>query len=386
MKQITKTPEITAALRNSVGSSVNLDNLAVYEAIAFNNRPIRKNHPLFKGAIADRSLLLEMAAALSVESRPLRIEHQDEGTPYGRAFHGSVRDTGSESELRVLFFVDKGEEKIMNKIDSGTIDQVSVSVLPKKLLNSKSGFDYLGPEAKGENYWTGSDNDGNTIGKDGVYARMVGLDKWFELSLVGQGGADNARIVADKESYFGSSYQKLAASGIDPSFFLLEASTENDTMDLTALSDKLVELSGKNATMTAEAAVLSATNATLTAEIVDLKSKLEAAGKPNEALTTAQADLASKTTEVATLTADNATAVAALQEVAKTLLVASGKVDAEVPKTIAELNTVIAESKDKLAAVLTAGGKSKDAIDDAEKNKDKQPRDFSAYRRPSTGR
>lgn len=382
MKQINKTPEITAALRQSVGSSVNIDNLAVYEAIAFNNRPIRKNHPLFKGAVADRSLLLEMAAALSIESRPIRIEHNDDGMPLGRAFIGRVKDNGAESELRVLFFVDKTEEKAINKIDSGTFDQVSVSVLPKKLLNSKSGFDYLGPEAKPENYWTGADNDGNTIGKDGVHARMVGLDKWFELSLVGQGGADNARIVSHDESYFGSSYQKLAASGVDPSFFLLEASTENETMDLTAMTDKIVELSGKTATMSSEIATLTAANTAKDTEIKDLKTQLEAAGKPSEALETATADLAAKTTEVETLTADNTAAISALQEVAKTVLAATGKVDAEVPATVAELNTLITESKEKLVAAFKAGGKSKD-LSDNEDNKNKEaPVNFSAFRRP----
>lgn len=384
MKQIPKTPEVTAALRQSVGATVNIDNLAVYEAIAFNNRPVRKNHPLFKGAIADRSLLLEMAAALSQESRPIRIEHNDDGTPFGRAFYGSVKDQGSQSELRVLFFVDKTEEKIANKIDSGTIDQVSVSILPKQMLNSVSGFDYLGPEAKPENFWTGADNDGNTIGQKGVHARMVGLDKWFELSLVGQGGAEGARIVSHDESYFGSSYQKLAASGIDPSQFVLVASTENETMDLTALTDKLVNLSAANATFTADIATLTASNTAMAAEIVTLKAAVEAAGQPDEALAAATASLAEKTTEVETLTADNASAVVSLKDVAKRILVASGKVDAAVPETVAELTALIAESAAKLKIALVADGVSSDPITDAEAPKVVQ--NYSAYRRPPTGR
>lgn len=361
MKQIQKTPEITAALRKSVGNSVDLDNLAVYEAIALNNRPIRKNHTLFKGAVADRSLLLEMAAALSIESRPLQIQHDKDALPSGRAFHGRVVDRGAESELRVLFFMDKAETALMGKIDSGTLDQVSVSVVPRQLLNSKSGFDYLGAQATSENVWSGTDDKGNTLGKNGVYAQMVGLGSWHELSLVGMGGADGARIVSYDESYFGSSYSKLAASGVDPSLFLLEATTENPTMDLSVLSDKLVELSGKNATLTADIATLTVSESALKAQVADLTVKLEAAAKPSEALTTAQADLTTAQESVTTLTADNASAVTALQTVAKTLLVASGKMDAEVPATVVELSALIEESKDKLSAALVAGGKSKDA-------------------------
>ncbi len=384
MKQITKTPDITEALQASVGPDVNVDNLAVYEAIAFNNRPVRKNHPLFKGAIADRSLLLEMAAALSIESRPLQVQHSDESLPSGRAFHGKVIDNGSESELRVLFFVDKNEVPLMAKIDSGTVDQVSVSILPKKMLNSVSGFDYLGDKATADNIWTGTDDKGNTIGKNGVYAKMVGLDKWFELSLVGMGGAENARIVSNRESYFGSSYQKLAASGVDPNYFLLEASTENNLMDPKEFIEKISTLSAANATFTADIATLTASNTALKAQVVDLEAKVAAAATPDAALTTAQADLAARTTEVADLTAANATAIAALQSVAKSILTASGKMDAQVPATIAELDALIKESSATLAAALANGGKSKDAIDDIDK--DAAPLNLSAFRRPGRNR
>lgn len=381
MKQINKTPEITAVLKQAVGSGVNIDNLAVYEAIAFNNRPVRKNHPIYKGAIADRSLLLEMAAALSVESRPVQIQHETESLPSGRAFHGKVVDKGSESELRVLFFIDKNEDKVIGKLDSGTVDQVSVSVIPKKMLNSKSGFDYFGPEAKPENIWTGADNDGNVIGKNGVHARMVGLDAFYELSLVGMGGAENARIVSHDESYFGSSYSKLAASGVDPSFLLLEASTENPTMDLTVLSDKLITLSGQNATLTADIATLTTAKTTLEAQVAELTKKLEDADKPDATLT---AEVATKTAEVETLTADNAKAVEALQLVAKSVLAASGKVDAEVPKTVAELTALIDESKDKLAAALKAGGVAADETEGVDKDESVNL-NLAAFRRP-TGR
>lgn len=382
MKQIQKTPEIIAALRQSVGPDVNIDGLAVYEAIALNNRPIRKEHPLFKGAVADRSLLLEMAAALSQESRPVQIQHYDDDLPKGRAFHGKVIEQGSELELRVLFFLPTDEASVISKLDSGTVDQVSVSILPKQILNSKSGFDYLGSKATAENVWTGNDGDGNILGQNGVYGRMVGLDKWFELSLVGMGGAENARIVSRGESYFGSSYQKLAASGVDPSVYVLEASTENEDMpdSLKDLVDKLTDTTVQLTNKSTEVTTLTAQVATLTSTVKDLETKLEAANKPDEALTTLQATLDTTKTELEASNKDRDDAIAALSEVAKTVLTAAGKPDAELPKTVAELSTLIEDTKKTLAATLVAGGVSESSERDV---KAKPIASFTAFRSPS---
>ncbi len=57
MKQIQKTDKITARLKQALGDGVDLDSLAVYEAIAFNTIPTRKDHTLYKGAGAERGVL-----------------------------------------------------------------------------------------------------------------------------------------------------------------------------------------------------------------------------------------------------------------------------------------------------------------------------------------
>src|SRR5690606_32972543 len=197
-----------------------------------------KRHPLYNGSRVDRSMLLEMAAELGRETRPVQLMHDKDELPVGRVFHGEVVDQGTESELRVLFFLDPTANKEATKIEAGAIDQVSVSVLSKHIYNSVSGFDYLGPDATFEHIMSGTDPDGNTIGENGVYGRMVGLDQWFELSLVGMGGARNARIVSRDESHFGSSYQKLAASGLDPNALVLVASTSTRKQNMDLRSEE----------------------------------------------------------------------------------------------------------------------------------------------------
>ncbi|WP_189348029.1 hypothetical protein, partial [Mesorhizobium sp. M2D.F.Ca.ET.232.01.1.1] len=143
VKQLPKTPEIIARLKQA-GASV--DNVSVFEAIALNNRPLRKRHPLYNGAVAQRSLLLEMALALETESRPFQIMHNGEDLPIGRAFRGQVVD-GQDTELRILFWVDKTHEDKIQQIDNGTVDQVSVGILPKQMICSADGFDFFGPNA-----------------------------------------------------------------------------------------------------------------------------------------------------------------------------------------------------------------------------------------------
>jgi hypothetical protein len=357
MKRVALTSQIEATVRKALGADADLANLAIYEAIALNTLPLRKRHPLYNGAKADVSFLYEMAAELSRESRPVHVGHNNEGIPLGRVFHGSVVANGAESELRVLFFLDASEAEAIQKVENGTVDQVSVSVLPKQVLNSASGFDYLGPDATFDNIYSGDDGEGNILNQNGVYARMVGLDSFFEMSLVGQGGAQNARIVRRDQSHFGSSFEKLAASGLDPNSFVLVASIEADAMDLSALvaqlTDTKVELASTKTDVTAKDAMI----ATLTADKSALETQLAELGD-------VPAALAAKDGEIATLAADKTAveaardaAVVSLQAVAKAILTAAGKVDAEIPSDVAELSALIESTETGLAAALVVGGR-----------------------------
>lgn len=361
MKQITKTDSIRDRLRRSLGATADVEGLRVYEAIALNTLPLRKTHPLYNGARAERSLLLEMAAALEAESLPIQIQHDTSPLPVGRVFHGEVVERGAESELRVLFFLDPTAKAEGDKIDAGTVDQVSVSILPKQIICSASGFDFLSDKATFEQRWLATDPDGNTLGKKGVYGKLVGLDKWMELSLVGMGGARNARIVNREQSHFGASFDRLAASGMNPSVFVLDASIGSEDMDLPALIASLTEKGVELHTKNAEVATLTASLATVTAERDQLK--LSAAA-PSEALTAAQTQVAELTTDRDTLKASNDAALAALKEVATRVLTASGKQDQTLPETAAELTAIINDTSTGLVAALAAGGRAKDPITD----------------------
>ena len=357
MKQIKQNDLIKAKLQRSVGDGVDVSKHKVFEAIALNTRPLRKESPpIYKGAIVDRSILLEMAAALELESRPIQIMHNRDVLPVGRVFHGEVVDRGAESELRVLFFMDAAEEDSVSKINNGTVDQVSVSILPKQAISSASGFDFLGEGSKPEMVWMGRDDKGNVIGKNGVYARLVGLAKFSELSLVNTGGAENARIVSHKQSYFADKIGTLAANGVDYDNLILDATTGTEKMelDLSNLVEKLstsaVELSNK----TREVTELTASLTSKDAKIAELEANITALGEPATALATAQADLAAANTE-------KEAAVLALKNVATKVLTQAGKLNEKAPDSVADLVLVIDDTASGLSAALANVNKSRPA-------------------------
>lgn len=350
MKQVELNADILAKLKASVGNDVDTSNLAIFEAIALNSLPIRKKHPLYFGAVADRAFQEELAAALNKESRPVYLMHKtDADTPVGRVFFATVQNNYFVDETRALFFIDKtAHPDIVGKLDNGTLDQVSVNLLSKQLINSVSGFDYFGPDSDiFENIMTGTDPDGNTLGKNGVYGKLVGLDSFFEMSLVGQGGAQNARVVNRGEQKIGSAnFQRLAASGADPSLFALAASTGSLDMPMEKLVTDLTDAKVNLALETSKVTDLTTKLTAETAKVTDLSAKLTAALAEVEA---AKADTSAEDLKLAT---------DSIRDVALKVLVASGKVDAKTDtmdvKTCVE---TINDNSKTLAAKLALSSK-----------------------------
>lgn len=352
MKQIAITSEIAAHLRRALGSDVNVSDYVVYEAIALNTLPLRKAHPLYKGATSDRGMLEEMSAAVVTESRPVQIMHDNEVLPVGRVFHGQVRDSFSGPELRVLFFVARSEAEIITKIDDGTVDQVSVGVLPKQALCSECGWDFLGEDSSFENIFEGTCINDHVLGEDGVHARLIGLDAWYEMSLVGQGGAQGARIVRRDQSVFGSApIHRLAANGLDPNHLVLAAIPQRtDPMELTQLVQELTDAK-------AQLVILTEKNETLVADVTTRDTQIAELTSLQEKVTELEAQLAAKTS----VETERDEALEALRELARKALVATGDATAaklEGKATVAEFVALISET----SLTLVAGGKAADAI------------------------
>jgi outer membrane murein-binding lipoprotein Lpp len=337
MKQIKVTDAILAKLKAAAGDDIDPANLAVFAATAINTLPVRKKHPLYLGAVHPRSFLEQMAGDLARESRPLQIMHDTETLPIGRVFAGDVVDNPGHSELQVLFWVDKSVgQKYVDLVNNGTVDQVSVSVLAKKAISNKSGFDFFGPDASYENIWSGTDPDGNVMGKDGAHVILSDLDRWFEMSLVGQGGIQGAKILGNGDI-------KLAASGQQaPSLTLTLGSKDLETtnMDLSKLVEDLTSVKAEGLTKDAKIT-------DLTSQVEALTAQLAAANEKVTSLEAAAAAAPSKEQ----LDAANAS----LKDVAQFVVAKTGVVDAKLPEAPEELVSFVKEKAANLS--VNAGGK-----------------------------
>lgn len=228
-KQVPVTSDILEQIKKVADADFSADDIVVYEAVAFNTLPLNKKGSLFEGARATRSLLIEMAEAVNAgsESVPLHTLHkQGMELPVGKVFLASVHDTQlGEAELRAMFYLPKSEAALVERIDLGILDEVSVGLKSKNLLCSECGWDYFGEDSDFEHFWDRTCANGHTIGVDGIHTRLVGMDKWMELSLVSRGAAEKPKILSRAKSLLPQeTRERIAASGITPEATLLFAS------------------------------------------------------------------------------------------------------------------------------------------------------------------
>lgn len=358
MKQVDKS---TFVLEKLKAAELNADEMVVFEAIALNTQPIRKKHPLFFGAVHDRTFLQEMAQSVNGESLPLQLMHDSSVLPVGRVFYGEVKDTMEGSELRVLFAVDKSQAEYVGLIENGTVNQVSVSFLAKAQHCSECGFDFFGDEATFDHLWSGTCENGHTMGQDGAHLRAKGLDSWFEMSLVGKGGAQGAKIVSKDRQAFKD--HRLAATGMDLTFLSSNFNTkdiEELNMDITKLVTDLTDAKAQNLQHTAAIQALTATLDATKAELTQATEKLVAAETALAAATTAStSDISQEQYDLA---------VNALKDIATKVLVATGELDPKLDdKSVADLAAAISGKAEALVTALAEAGKSKDTVADADK-------------------
>lgn len=351
MKQIQKTPEVMQKLQAAFGPDANLQNLAVFETVAMNTLPLRKTSGLFKGARLSLSLLSESASWINRESVPLQIQHDNSELPVGRLFFAQV----VEDQLRALFAIDTTTSPdLVNKIESGVIDQVSVGQVNKSLACNQCGFNYLAPDASILNILDATCPDGHQVGVDGTFCFVDGLQSFFETSLVGMGAVEGAKIVGPTDARLANNEPfRLAASANRLGGLRLTCSAEEpQDVDTKEFIAKLEASAGEKAILTAQVTTLTAERDAAVTELTAAKAKI-ADLEPAAAELTASKEASDK-------------AVAALTTEATTILTACNKPTDNLPKDVDGLLSVIAENRAAFAAAVPIGGKSNGANTDVE--------------------
>jgi hypothetical protein len=380
-KRLQITDQMTAKIQKAAGADVDVSKLAAFECIALNTLPLNKPGSLFDKARHKRAQLDLMAQYLNGNSVPMHDLHpRGDQLPVGKTFDAAVFPAAQpgEFELRSQFYLPADDDRV-EKIETGILDEVSVTIKHERLECSKCGWDYMGEDASIMNLIDRTCANGHTLGKDGVELNMIGMERWYETSFVSKGAAHQPKIVGRAKALLGQEqFQRLAANGVSPELTLLTASAASSNKDTTMDLAQLVTLNSEQAVKLADAE----------------RTKAEAVAK----LATAETTIAELTAKVSDLSKDNGavTKIAALEatiasfadvgtfliEQAKLAQVASGKTgDAVVtPVDAAAAVAIIKDSKLALANI-PADGVARPAGSGDDTNR-AAVADFSAFKTP----
>jgi hypothetical protein len=352
MKRLPLTPELIAAIKVAVGEDVDVnDGFAVFESISLNTLPLPgKDGTIFERARVSLLTLKQMVDSINGGNHlPLIHGHDLSSIPVGRVFKAALSlDATGSAELRTLWYIDPTEAKLAQKVDAGSLDEVSVQFLASQILCSECDFDYRDPEtATWAHFRDRTCTNGHTIGTDGVHVRLVGLQVFTELSLVTRGAADKPKIVGKSQSKVAASLQALAAKGFEVDELYVTASRGEVQVDLTAVLAQLTEQTTAAATATAQLTAVTAERDTARTELATAQARvteLEAAAANSNAA------------ELETATASLAEARTVLADIYTRLATAAGETDVTAPEAIAELKAGIEAHQSKLTAILPVGG------------------------------
>jgi len=361
MKRLQKTDFINKLLASAVGPDVDTTNFPVWEVAATSSVPLRgKTGTIFENAVIQDNTLFQLAAAINRDPLPLMMDHNMEGTPYGKFFYAEVMPNEyGYQELRGFKYVDPTEATTVAKIDNGTLNEVSIAFASQEMRCNKCGFDYAKAIDEGNIMpaVTRTCENGHTIGKDGTHVQLIGVKDTLELSLVSRGAAKNSKIVGQSDSKLSREVERLAAHGLSLSDVYVTASASQgfDNMDM---NDLIVQLSDSKA----KAAVAESNVTRLERELAEVTGARNEAESRTRQL---EADLAAARAEQAT--APDAEALAAAEKDTKAsvdflqkqyvaVLSAAGKTDVVAPETVSELIAGIEEHKAELSAILPTGG------------------------------
>lgn len=359
-KRVTITDKIQQRIRAAVGDpDLNTDDLAVYEARFLTTEPLTKGG-FFNKARVSPSTIFQMAAYLTEEgkARPLFIMHEDEVLPIGKVFSAQAANMpNGETELRGQFYIPLSETDTLAKLDNAVVDEVSVGMLNTHAFCSECEFDYFGEEAGFMNFMELTCANGHKIGVDGVHVKLVGLENWSELSLVGSGAAKNAKIMPRvKQVMAKADLERLAASGAPADARLVTTSYKMDettptgkdeTMDKEILA-QLTASTAEAATLKAQLAASTATIDTQAARITELETQLTAANA------TVAADKAALQTELDAAKADLKSADDLIAPHFEAAFTASGDAKVEAPEGLTAKLSMIVEKGLKLHQVVGA--------------------------------
>ena len=371
-KSVTITPELSAKFKAKFGEEADINKFYIIKVRAISTEPIHQGS-IYNGATTSVETLDEMANTVNFTDENVGVltQHDSEKLNVGRVFAAEVVNEGSATAMYAHMAILRTDDtkNLIEKIENGVLDEVSVSFTPRHAICSMCDFDYMGEDATWEHWITQTCPEGHTIGKDGCHLKINGAKSFSEISIVNRGAANKPKIL-DRASYSENELKQLAASGKNPEMFVatFTQKMENkmdpvkEEVELSA-EEKIAALEAKNAEMQkaldlnekvkvleSEKAEYLDKIAALTAENDKFKADLEASTAEKDAkieeLSAAKAEQETKLSE----------AMAFLKKEIEKVLVASGETNLNVPEDLDGMSKLLSERQQILASLVPAGG------------------------------
>lgn len=377
-KRVELTDTVRKYIQDKCGTSVDFNQIAVYQARGISTEKISQNTLYDKGNLT-REALADMEALINDPLNNVSIQamHDVSELPQGKVFHAELVDeNNATSALYTLFGVSTEHPDIINKIDNGIIDEVSFGFRPKQILCSECGKDFLDKDVSFIDIMEGHCPEcGAYMGEDGAHVVVPGIEKVSELSLVNRGAAKHAKIL--------DSVYQMAMSE-DSTVTLTKEGMKDDLLKLnlcSTISKEEVDMTPEEITAAVEAAMSAHKE-----EQDKLQSTIASLGEEKAALEEAKKLAEDEKAALAQEKVDLETALAEAKKKAEEI---QSAFDAEIQKVLVAAGlseTVPAELGDKLEllkkAHLTLANIPVDGVSKpADKlNKKNSEADFSAYK------
>ena len=384
---MTKRVELTEELKNKIrtrcGSDIDFSSAAFYQARIVSTEPITQNSIYNKAQLA-RSTVFELEEFFNNDPQlnvTLQVMHDQMVLPAGRVVAVKAIDEpdGINSALYGVFMVSNEHQEYINKLDNGIIDEVSISMLAKKLLCSECGFDLrdASPEEQMMAFFFHRcpKCEVELGGKEGAHLNLVGVEEFTEVSLVTRGAARHAKILdSSKQLALAANNKevKLKLGQLTKDLLPVNLNgkiiNEEDTMQNEELLAKLQELSEDLASF--KASVEAKFEEISKKEEVPAEAEKDNEGSaPAEEVSSPEADKpAEANVEESNKELDEAKSalaaaqaevqeyrVALMEEVNK-VLVAAGKSKLAEEATLSDIKEALKDSQLTLAANIPVGG------------------------------
>lgn len=384
---MTKRVELTEDLKNKIrarcGNDIDFSSAAFYQARIVSTEPITQNSIYNKAQLA-RSTVFDLEEFFNNDPQlnvTLQVMHDQMVLPAGRVVAVKAIDEpdGLNSALYGVFMVSNEHQEYINKLDNGIIDEVSISMLAKKLLCSECGFDLreASPEEQMMAFFFHQcpKCEKELGGAEGAHLNLVGVEEFTEVSLVTRGAARHAKVLdSSKQLALAANNKevKLKLGQLTKDLLPVNLNgkiiNEEDTMQNEELLAKLQELSEDLASF--KASVEAKFEEISKKEEVPAEAEKDNEGSaPAEEVSSPEADKpAEANVEESNKELDEAKSalaaaqaevqeyrVALMEEVNK-VLVAAGKSKLAEEATLSDIKNALKDSQLTLAANIPVGG------------------------------